>query len=77
MMVWGMPQHVRAGKNTFFGKTATMLQGDNEIGHLQKILLKVGRWSQDGCMHAGLLVQMGWPRSNQCTVPTANRWKAW
>jgi hypothetical protein len=34
---------VRAGKNTFFGKTATMLQGDNEIGHLQKILLKVGR----------------------------------
>ena len=29
------------GKNTFFGKTATMLQGDNELGHLQKILLKV------------------------------------
>jgi magnesium-transporting ATPase (P-type) len=30
-----------AGKHTFFGKTATMLQGDTEIGHLQKILLKI------------------------------------
>lgn len=30
------------GKNTFFGKTATMLQGgENELGHLQKILLKI------------------------------------
>ncbi|GLC35934.1 hypothetical protein PLESTB_000520900 [Pleodorina starrii] len=30
------------GKNTFFGKTAAMLQqGDDELGHLQKILLKI------------------------------------
>lgn len=29
------------GKNTFFGKTASMLQGNNELGHLQKILLKI------------------------------------
>ncbi len=30
------------GKNTFFGKTAAMLQqGGNELGHLQKILLKI------------------------------------
>ncbi len=30
-----------AGKYTFFGKTSAMLQGPPEIGHLQKILLKV------------------------------------
>ncbi|KAG2499210.1 hypothetical protein HYH03_002791 [Edaphochlamys debaryana] len=30
------------GKNTFFGKTASMLQqGDDELGHLQKILLTI------------------------------------
>jgi len=29
------------GANTFFGKTATMLQGDGEIGNLQKILLRI------------------------------------
>ncbi|GIL72639.1 hypothetical protein Vretimale_4385 [Volvox reticuliferus] len=30
------------GKNTFFGKTAAMLQqGGDELGHLQKILLKI------------------------------------
>lgn len=29
------------GKHTFFGKTASMLQGDGELGHLQKILLKI------------------------------------
>mmetsp|Transcript_34189 Transcript_34189/g.75828 ORF Transcript_34189/g.75828 Transcript_34189/m.75828 type:complete len:1030 (+) Transcript_34189:195-3284(+) len=29
------------GKSTFFGKTATMLQQGNELGHLQKILLKI------------------------------------
>lgn len=30
------------GKHTFFGKTAAMLQqGNNELGHLQKILLTI------------------------------------
>lgn len=29
------------GGNTFFGKTASLLQGDNELGNLQKILLKI------------------------------------
>jgi H+-transporting ATPase len=29
------------GKNTFFGKTASMLQGDVGLGHLQKILLRI------------------------------------
>eukprot|EP00243_Klebsormidium_subtile_P003303 TRINITY_DN16657_c0_g1_i1.p1 TRINITY_DN16657_c0_g1~~TRINITY_DN16657_c0_g1_i1.p1 ORF type:complete len:982 (+),score=329.76 TRINITY_DN16657_c0_g1_i1:182-3127(+) len=29
------------GKNTFFGKTATMLQTVDELGNLQKILLKI------------------------------------
>ncbi|EFN51245.1 hypothetical protein CHLNCDRAFT_37518 [Chlorella variabilis] len=29
------------GKNTFFGKTAQMLQGDGGLGNLQKILLKI------------------------------------
>lgn len=29
------------GKYTFFGKTATLLQAGNEIGHLQKILLTI------------------------------------
>lgn len=32
------------GANTFFGKTASMLQGDDGLGNLQKILLKVGGW---------------------------------
>ena len=30
------------GSNTFFGKTASMLQGNDGLGNLQKILLKVG-----------------------------------
>ena len=29
------------GENTFFGKTATMLQGTNEVGNLQKVLMKI------------------------------------
>lgn len=29
------------GGNTLFGKTASMLQGQNEIGNLQKVLLKI------------------------------------
>jgi len=29
------------GSHTFFGKTAVMLQQDNELGHLQKILLRI------------------------------------
>mmetsp|Transcript_14681 Transcript_14681/g.43032 ORF Transcript_14681/g.43032 Transcript_14681/m.43032 type:complete len:940 (+) Transcript_14681:400-3219(+) len=29
------------GKNTFFGKTASMLQQDTGMGHLQKMLLKI------------------------------------
>ncbi|PSC73000.1 p-type h+-atpase isoform C [Micractinium conductrix] len=29
------------GANTFFGKTASMLQGDDGLGNLQKILLKI------------------------------------
>jgi len=29
------------GSNTFFGKTASMLQGDNEIGNLQKVLMRI------------------------------------
>jgi H+-transporting ATPase len=29
------------GANTFFGKTATLLQGDNGLGNLQKLLLKI------------------------------------
>ena len=29
------------GANTFFGKTASMLQGEGEIGNLQKVLLRI------------------------------------
>lgn len=29
------------GSNTFFGKTATLLQGDDELGNLQKVLLNI------------------------------------
>lgn len=29
------------GGNTFFGKTASLLQGDNELGNLQKVLLRI------------------------------------
>lgn len=29
------------GANTFFGKTASLLQGDDELGNLQKVLLKI------------------------------------
>jgi magnesium-transporting ATPase (P-type) len=29
------------GKNTFFGKTATMLQSADGLGHLQKILMSI------------------------------------
>lgn len=29
------------GSNTFFGKTASLLQQDNELGNLQKVLLKI------------------------------------
>eukprot|EP00598_Pedospumella_elongata_P004046 CAMPEP_0184967086 /NCGR_PEP_ID=MMETSP1098-20130426/584_1 /TAXON_ID=89044 /ORGANISM="Spumella elongata, Strain CCAP 955/1" /LENGTH=932 /DNA_ID=CAMNT_0027488487 /DNA_START=42 /DNA_END=2840 /DNA_ORIENTATION=+ len=29
------------GSNTFFGKTASLLQGDGELGNLQKVLLKI------------------------------------
>jgi H+-transporting ATPase len=29
------------GKNTFFGKTASLLQGDDELGNLQKVLLQI------------------------------------
>lgn len=29
------------GSNTFFGKTASLLQGNDELGHLQKVLLKI------------------------------------
>ncbi len=29
------------GANTFFGKTATLLQGDNGLGNLQRLLLKI------------------------------------
>mmetsp|Transcript_29115 Transcript_29115/g.62739 ORF Transcript_29115/g.62739 Transcript_29115/m.62739 type:complete len:954 (+) Transcript_29115:166-3027(+) len=29
------------GGNTFFGKTASLLQGDDEMGNLQKVLLKI------------------------------------
>lgn len=29
------------GENTFFGKTASMLQGSNEVGNLQKVLMKI------------------------------------
>lgn len=29
------------GSNTFFGKTATLLQGDNGLGNLQRLLLKI------------------------------------
>lgn len=29
------------GSNTFFGKTATLLQGDDELGNLQKVLLRI------------------------------------
>ena len=37
--VEGTVQHT--GADTFFGKTATMLQGEAEIGNLQKILLRI------------------------------------
>jgi H+-transporting ATPase len=29
------------GSNTFFGKTASMLQGSDELGNLQKVLLRI------------------------------------
>ena len=29
------------GSNTFFGKTASLLQGENELGNLQKVLLQI------------------------------------
>jgi H+-transporting ATPase len=29
------------GSNTFFGKTASLLQGDDELGNLQKVLLNI------------------------------------
>mmetsp|Transcript_19959 Transcript_19959/g.33403 ORF Transcript_19959/g.33403 Transcript_19959/m.33403 type:complete len:906 (+) Transcript_19959:83-2800(+) len=29
------------GSNTFFGKTASLLQGDDELGNLQKVLLRI------------------------------------
>ena len=29
------------GSNTFFGKTASMLQGDDELGNLQKVLMRI------------------------------------
>ena len=29
------------GKNTFFGKTATMLQSADGLGHLQRILMSI------------------------------------
>ena len=32
---------INTGSNTFFGKTATLLQGDSEIGHLQKVLMRI------------------------------------
>lgn len=32
---------VNTGSNTFFGKTASLLQGDHEIGNLQKVLLQI------------------------------------
>ena len=32
---------MNTGSNTFFGKTASLLQGDNEIGHLQKVLMRI------------------------------------
>ena len=31
------------GKNTFFGKTAQMLQGQDGLGNLQRILLKASK----------------------------------
>lgn len=37
--VEGTVEHT--GSNTFFGKTASLLQGDDELGNLQKILLKI------------------------------------
>lgn len=37
--VEGTVEHT--GSSTFFGKTASMLQGDEEIGNLQKVLLKI------------------------------------
>ena len=32
---------INTGSNTFFGKTATLLQGDNELGNLQKVLIQI------------------------------------
>jgi H+-transporting ATPase len=32
---------INTGKNTFFGKTASLLQGDDELGNLQKVLLRI------------------------------------
>jgi H+-transporting ATPase len=29
------------GANIFFGKTASLLQGDDELGNLRKVLLKI------------------------------------
>ena len=34
-----LAQHT--GKNTFFGKTAQLLNQGTELGHLQKILIKI------------------------------------
>jgi len=32
---------INTGGNTFFGKTASLLTGGNEIGHLQKVLMRI------------------------------------
>lgn len=45
------------GKNTFFGKTAQMLQGNDGLGNLQKILLRVratDRWQGGAGTHETL-----------------------
>ena len=41
------------GSNTFFGKTASMLQGNDGLGNLQKILLKVRGWMAGGTRAGG------------------------
>jgi hypothetical protein len=40
------------GKNTFFGKTATMLQSADGLGHLQKILMSI---VSGGCVCARVM----------------------
>jgi magnesium-transporting ATPase (P-type) len=41
IIVYNCVYYCDTGSNTFFGKTASLLQGDDEMGNFQKVLLKI------------------------------------